>query len=143
MKRRLIIVIKNLLSILLIGLLLGACSTIDDVRDPISVNEINWEYLSEGANYWRIENIKVHDNANEFDIYTKSKEFCYLMLKNPDKIYSEETKSSVKIYFRFEEVSRFSQVYKPVEYNGKESTFYVDRSLLPELEDIQNQYREN
>lgn len=89
-----------------------------------------------------MENVKVF-GQDEFDISTMVKEFCELMLNNPDKIYTEESDSTIKIYVRFNETSGINMVYTEDEYEGKESTFYVDESLLPALEDLQEEYGEN
>ncbi|MGB3259390.1 hypothetical protein [Paenisporosarcina sp.] len=142
LERRLIIIIKNLLTFLLMSILLTACSTADDVRDPLSVEEINWKYLSTDVNSMNMENVKVY-GQNEFDIATMVKEFCVLMLNNPDKIYANESDSTVKIYLRFNETSGINIVYTEDEYEGKESTFFVDESLLPALEGLQEEYGEN
>ncbi|MGE6487449.1 hypothetical protein [Paenisporosarcina sp. NPDC076898] len=137
-----ILIIKNLLTLLLISFLLTACSSADDVRDPISVEEIDWKYLSTDVNSMNMENVKVY-GQNEFDISTMVKEFCVLMLNNPDKIYTDESDSTIKINLRFNETSGINMVYTEDEYEGKESTFYVDESLLPALENLQEEYGEN
>ena len=89
-----------------------------------------------------MEKVKVY-GQNEFDITTMAKDFCELMLNNPDKIYTEESDSTIKINLRFNETSGINMVYTEDEYEGKESTFYVDESLLPALENLQDEYGEN
>ncbi|MBW9234940.1 hypothetical protein JQK62_22450, partial [Leptospira santarosai] len=102
----------------------------------------NWKYLYTDVNSMNMENVKVY-SQNEFEIDAMVKEFCVLMLNNPDKIYTGESDSTIKIYLRFNETSGINMVYTEDEYQGKESTFFVDESLLPALEALQEEYGEN
>jgi len=123
-----------------ICILLSACSDNEDKRTSIALKDIDWEYLSEDANDMKIEYIRIFKDDKEFDISTNAKEFTKLMVKNPDKIYTDESDSTIKVYLRFNKISVINMLYTRDEYNGKENTFYVDESLYSKLEDIQDIY---
>lgn len=55
------------------------------------------------------------------------------MLDNKDKIYKEEKPNTTKIHLIFDEQGPFNPVYKPDEYNGKDSTFYVHEDLAEKV----------
>ena len=123
-----------------ICILLSACSDNEDKRTSIALKDIDWEYLSEDANDMKIEYIRIFKDDKEFDISTNAKEFTKLMVKNPDKIYTDESDSTIKVYLRFNKISVINMLYTRDEYNGKENTFYVDESLYSKLEAIQDIY---
>lgn len=119
----------------------GFFETTDEIREPISVNTIDWEYLSWSGNEMRIDSIAVYSPGHNFGLgYERVPAFCRLMLKNNNKIYQKENNHSIKIHIRFAEAYVINSLYKIDEYNGKESTFYVDNTLVPALKKI---YRPN
>lgn len=147
-----ICIVKTIIAIILaIGILLGGYFYLvydgvkdnnDNTRDPIPVQKIDWNYMANDANFIRIENVRVYNGNNMFDIMAKTQEFCTLMLNNPEKIYSEERSSSIKVYLRFHKEPSTTMQYTIDKYNGKECTFYVDKSLLSDLEYLQDKKSE-
>jgi hypothetical protein len=142
-----VISIKKLVFYVLICFLLIGCFLLlgsrkyDDIRDPISVKKIDWMYFTrEGkGDPASFQSIKVYSNDKKYFRIENFQQFSKIMLDNQAKIYSEPKENTIKIYLRFREDSPLLAVlYYDVneKYNGKESTFYLDKSLLPELEEI-------
>ena len=134
------IIMNKFFMVISICILLSACSNDEDKRTSIALKDIDWAYLSEDANDMKIEYIKIFKDDKEFDISTRAKEFTQLMVKNPDKIYTDESDSTIKVYLRFNKISAINMLYTIDEYNGKENTFFVDESLYSKLEGIQDIY---
>ncbi|WP_088043242.1 hypothetical protein [Bacillus sp. EAC] len=134
--------IKKYIVVILFCFLLTGCKKYDNKREPISVEKIDWQYFTiegEGdpASFQRI---VITSEGNSFRIDRGYfNEFCKLMMDNPNKINTKFEQNTLKIYFRFNEDNPLlTRLYYKVnkKYNGKESIFYVDNSLLPELEKI-------
>ncbi|MBP0727310.1 hypothetical protein J5Y03_19360 [Bacillus sp. RG28] len=119
------------------------CRKYDNIRDPILVEKIDWQYFTkEGkGDPASIQQIRVYSDATKYFRIERLyfQQFSQLMLDNSKKIYKKPKENTMKIYFRFmENNSLLASLYYDVneKYNGKASTFYVDKSLLPELEKI-------
>lgn len=116
---------------------LGFFNKVDDVRDPISVNEIDWKYLSDWKNNDRVETVVVYSPGHTFGLrHDQSFLFAQLMDKNINKIYKKSNSHSMKIRVVFNEVGVINSLYKVDKYNGKQSTFYIDVSLIEDLKII-------
>ncbi|NRD80971.1 hypothetical protein HPT25_26980 [Bacillus sp. BRMEA1] len=106
--------------------------------EPISVKTINWSYLSQEPNPSRIEYIDVFEKSKKIRLTGYIGKFCQLMVDHPDKIYPNNKKHTVKIYVKFKKNSIFNEQYERDKYDSKESTFYIDDSLLPQIESIED-----
>ena len=114
----------------------GFFDKIDDIRDPIPGSAIDWSYLvSEDETPDRIHVFVVYSPKSKFGIGSSEEKIklVELMLNNQDKIYDKPNKSSIKTRLIFNEAYVLNTSYTIDKYNGKQSTFYVDKSLLPEL----------
>lgn len=115
-------------------MILTGCSKENDKSTPISVNTVDWYYLSMDGNDIRIAQTIIYKDSKaiQFDpaIYP---EFFKLMLRNKDKIYTKEKPNSTKIHLIFNNYSALNSVYKLDKYNGKHTTFYVENDIAEEI----------
>ncbi|WP_088043252.1 hypothetical protein [Bacillus sp. EAC] len=115
--------------------IIGFFEPVNDIREPISVSNIEWGYLSTEEE--RMDSITVYSQGHTFGLSSfQTAQFCKLMQENKNNIYKKQNNFSIKVQFRFREVYVINSLYKIDKYNGKESTFYVDKSLIPELKQI-------
>lgn len=115
----------------------GYFDKVDNIREPISMKTNDWNYLAIEGNEMSVEKIVVYSPGHTFGIdHNNTYLLCKLILENQNKIYENPKDNSIKIYLRFNELYVINSLYDIDKYNGKESTFYVDRSLLNELKKI-------
>ncbi len=115
----------------------GYFDKVDNIREPISMKTNDWNYLAIEGNEMSVEKIVVYSPGHTFGIdHNNAYLLCKLILKNQNNIYKNPKENSIKIYLRFNELYVINSLYDIDKYNGKESTLYVDRSLLNELKKI-------
>ena len=108
-------------------MLLAACED-DGVRQTMKVDDVDWAYLSDGVNDIKIETIRVGDY--EIDDITKYEPFLKLMNEHQEEIQQTAGDNLVQIYIRFLKYGRFNEVYTVDEYEGMETYFYIDKTIV-------------
>ncbi|WP_163100701.1 sporulation protein [Peribacillus alkalitolerans] len=125
-------VVISLISLVVLALL-SSCSKVDNVRDPISIYDIDLEYLENNSDS-SIEAfmVKADDSVigKKVDMllhgdYTW---FLNLLQKNKSEIFENQEPNSYSVNIVFTELNR-SIDYLPGRYNGKKVSFYISKEL--------------
>lgn len=123
---------KKFLSLLLIciGLFLVACEseTDDGVRESIDGENVDWSYFAKEGNEEQIHDIQLDEKS--IDNIKDYPAILALISENHQLISSEEADGMTKVYVRFNKVGKLSQAYENNDYDGKETTFYLDKSIF-------------
>jgi hypothetical protein len=138
--------IQKYIFLIFIGLFLIVGCGVRETNDPpilkpISVDSIDWAYLSEDGNYMRVASVTFSfdppgsghlSGSNFVDMFK-------LFKNNSDRVFATEKPNTFKVYLRFGKVGKLSEAYAPDKYDGKECTFYVDKTLNEKLEKLFSQ----
>ena len=123
---------KKLLSVLLIciSVFLTACqSEADDgKREAVDATKVDWGFFVKNGNEEQINDIQVDGKTIE-----NIKDYHHILnsiQKNKKLIHTKKDAGLVKVYVRFNKVGKNFQVYEVNEYDGKETTFYLEQSIL-------------
>lgn len=125
---------KIILLFLLITVTVG-CSKVDDIRDPISVRKVDFEYVKNGQ---PIDSLIVYTEDSiigekvslELD---DDHDWFFEMLRENKKMLTDKKKpNSYQVLLRFSE-GTWSIDYDPGKYNGKITSFYMSEELRNEF----------
>lgn len=114
-------------------IILCSCSKVDSNRDPISINNVDLNYVAKNDPDFFIQSfvIDFEDNIigktkklNGIDYYWALK----LLQKNKNELYQEKKPNTYLIDITFQEL-KWSFEYDRSKYNGKQVTFYISEKL--------------
>lgn len=124
---------KKLLLLLLflvcISSMLAACASEadDGKREPISAKEVDWSYFVKEGNESNVYDIQL--DGKSIDDVKKYHELLVLIDENKEQIIEEEV-GYMKVYVRFNKLGKLTQANEVNEYDGKETTFYLEKTIF-------------
>ena len=118
-----------LLFLICISSMFAACAleADDGKREPISAKEVDWSYFVKEGNESNVYDIQL--DGKSIDDVKKYHELLVLIVENKEQIKEEEA-GYMKVYVRFNKLGKLTQANEVNEYDGKETTFYLEKTIF-------------
>lgn len=117
-----------LLFLVCISSMLAACASEadDGKREPISAKEVDWSYFLKEGNESNVYDIQL--DGESIDDVKKYHELLVLIDENKEQI--KEEVGYMKVYVRFNKLGNLTQANEVNKYDGKETTFYLEKTIF-------------
>lgn len=104
----------------------------DGQREAISFKDIDWHYVLAEDPSMRIFEMRL--NETDIDNTDDIEPIIHYIYTNKETLTEKKIdEHSVKLYISWGKVGKFSVVYDADEYDGKKTTFYINKPIIDDL----------